>query len=78
MLQVIASKAAEHGILVLLACHRIRVTYPGKSQHAEWPGNWNGLWYDREWTEGRILRNWKMLAMRGFCDAWNVIGVDLM
>ena len=57
MLQVIVSKAAEHGILVLLACHRIRAFYndlPGeKSVHSEWPGDWDGLWYDPEWPEAR-------------------------
>mmetsp|Transcript_61590 Transcript_61590/g.102477 ORF Transcript_61590/g.102477 Transcript_61590/m.102477 type:complete len:601 (-) Transcript_61590:127-1929(-) len=77
MLQVVASKAARHGILVLLACHRIRATYPGPSLHAEWPGSWDGLWYDSTWTESRLLDNWHKLA-NYFCDAWNVIGVDLM
>ena len=81
MLQVIVSKAAEHGILVLLACHRIRAFYndlPGeKSVHSEWPGDWDGLWYDPEWSEARVLKNWAKLS-DAFCGAWNVLGADLM
>ena len=67
MLQVIVSKAAEHGILVLLACHRIRAFYndlPGeKSVHSEWPGDWDGLWYDPEWSEGTRRR-------AAWCPVW--------
>jgi len=77
VLELITSRAAEHGILVLLACHRLRVEYSGDSLHAEWPGSWDGLWYDEEWSEAKILDNWAELARR-FCAAWNVIGVDLM
>mmetsp|Transcript_34602 Transcript_34602/g.76054 ORF Transcript_34602/g.76054 Transcript_34602/m.76054 type:complete len:653 (-) Transcript_34602:916-2874(-) len=78
MLQVVSSKAAEHGILILLACHRLRMQYPGQSLHAEWPGDWDGLWFDNYWTENRIIGNWQKLAERGLCAAWNVVAVDLM
>ena len=47
-----------NGILVLLACHRLRVEYSGDSLHAEWPDSWAGLWYDAEWSAAKILDNW--------------------
>ncbi len=79
MLNALSSKAAEHGLLVLLACHRIRVQYPGPSLHSEWPGDWDGLWYERhEWPESRILANWGRLANSGLCSQWNVVAADLM
>ena len=62
--------AIGFGILVLLACHRIRAFYndlPGeKSVHSEWPGDWDGLWYDPEWSEARVLKNWAKLS-DAFC-----------
>ena len=58
VLELITSRAAEHGILVLLACHRLRVEYSGDSLHAEWPDSWDGLWYDEEWSAAKILDNW--------------------
>ena len=86
-LEVITSKAAQHGLLVLLACHRIRAHYGGKSLHSEWPGNWDGLWFEQAssdddddltgWTEDAILDSWRVLSER-FCNSWNVLGVDLM
>lgn len=67
--------AASRGMLVVLACQRIRRSYgPG---HADWPGSWDGLWYDDEYTEDRVIGLWTSLA-RELCAEWNVVGVDLM
>ena len=44
VLELVVSRAAAHGLLVLLACHRIKVKYTGPSLHAEWPGDWDGLY----------------------------------
>ena len=77
MLETIVKKAAEHNIVVLLAAHRIHSHYPGQSLHAEWPGNWDGLWFDGQYPESRILQSWGKLAAV-LCDQWNVLGADLM
>ena len=45
MLQHITRAAAKRGILVLLACHRLRRFY-SDGIHAEWPSGWDGWWHD--------------------------------
>lgn len=79
MLLAIARKAAQHDILVLLACHRIRNGYPDD----KWPGKWNGRWTDKDWMSQRVFSAWMILTSR-FCpkepDAtlWNVMGADVL
>ena len=75
MLQAVTNQAAEHGILVLLACHRVRAGYPDD----DWPGTWNGYWADDDYTPLRIFAIWNALAKR-LCaeEHWNVVGVDLL
>ena len=74
MVQAIARRAAERGILLLLANHQVRNGYPD-----DWPGKWDGTWFDDEFDEERVLQIWTQLA-ESFCtDAhWNVMGVDIM
>ena len=62
----LAEVAAEHGILVMLACHRLRPS--------AWPGD--GKWFDRVITEEYVKLSWDKLAER-LCDKWNVFAVDL-
>ena len=47
MLREVVRKAADKGILVMLACHRIRRFY-SDGIHAEWPSGWDGWWYDNK------------------------------
>eukprot|EP00967_Tisochrysis_lutea_P078963 scaffold107831_cov28-Tisochrysis_lutea.AAC.1 len=61
-----ARAAAPHGLLVLVAAHRL-------SPDA-WPGD--GLWYDDEISEDQVKQDWAKLA-RTLCGQWNVVGVDL-
>ena len=58
--------AAEHGILVMMACHRLTPN--------AWPGN--GKWYDARITEERVRQSWEKIANR-LCRQWNVFAVDL-
>lgn len=62
----LAQAAAEHGILLLLACQRLRPK--------SWPGN--GLWFDEVVTEDKVRASWALLAQH-LCSSWNVFGVDL-
>jgi endoglucanase len=62
----LAQEAARHGILILLACHRL--------SPKAWPGE--GLWYDKEIQEENVLDSWEFIAA-ALCGQWNVIGVDL-
>ena len=50
MFAIIAREAARRGILVMVACHRIK--------HDAWPGA--GLWYDERlgWPVSRVKRSW--------------------
>ena len=68
MFQVLARAAAKYGILVMMACHRIRP--------AAWPGL--GLWYDPSGpiTLDRVLVSWDAVAA-ALCGEWNVFAVDL-
>lgn len=79
MLHVLVEEAAAHGTLVILACHRIRRQYATERNniHAEWPGSWDGLWYDRLFDEARVQQLWGTVGAE-FCGSWNVIGTDLM
>lgn len=53
--------AADYGILVMIACHRLNPT--------AWPGD--GLWYDDTVTEIKVLHSWAKVAGR-LCGQWNV------
>ena len=61
-----AEVASDHGILVLMACHRLN---PGA-----WPGE--GHWYDAVTTEERVKESWTAIS-RKLCGYWNVFAVDL-
>lgn len=67
MFKKIAEVAAEHGILVMMAAHRLGP--------ADWPGN--GLWYNGQITEARVRESWSKLAQAMCHDSWNVFAVDL-
>lgn len=71
--------AASNGLLVVLACSRIKRSYGkmGDSSSAEWPAAWDGLWYDRDFSELRLQGLWEDLAGL-FCGEDNIAGVDLM
>lgn len=63
----LAQAAAKHGILVLMACHRL-------SPDA-WPGK--GRWYDDDTVnELLVLQSWRKIASK-LCSQWNVAFVDL-
>ena len=61
----LAQEAAEHGVLVMTAAHRL-------SPDA-WPGK--GLWYDNHITEAFVLQSWNRIADK-LCGQWNVFAVD--
>ena len=67
MFKKIAEVAAEHGILVLMAAHRLGPN--------DWPGN--GLWYNDVIDEDRVKQSWTQLAQAMCHDSWNVFAVDL-
>ena len=62
----LATVAADHGILVMMACHRLTPS--------AWPGD--GLWYDAEITEAKVKQSWTKIAEK-LCSQWNVFAVDL-
>ena len=68
MFLVLAREAAARGILVMVACHRIK--------HDAWPGA--GLWYDESlgFPEARVLESWTKLA-GALCGQWNIFAADL-
>ena len=66
MFEMLAEEAGRRGLLVLMAAHRLRPD--------AWPGN--GLWYDDEMDEARVLESWAAVA-RSLCSLWPVFAVDL-
>ena len=62
----LASVAAEYGVLVMMACHRLNPK--------AWPGE--GKWYDAVTTEARVMQSWDRVAAK-LCSHWNVFAVDL-
>eukprot|EP00965_Chrysotila_dentata_P197437 6178182-Pleurochrysis_carterae.AAC.5 len=63
----LAQKATEHGLLVMMACHRLGPN--------EWPGK--GLWYDdAKVTEAQVIKSWTILA-KALCKIPAVFAVDL-
>jgi endoglucanase len=67
MFAAIAERAASRGILVAMACHRLRPD--------AWPGN--GLWYDEYYlNEESVMRSWELVA-EALCKQWNVFAADL-
>ena len=77
MLLQVTRIAAKRGILVLLACHRLRRFY-SDGIHAEWPTGWDGWWFDNKANLGmdRVESLWGEMA-RLFCGEWNVFAADL-
>ena len=67
MFKKIAEVAAEHGILILMAAHRLGPT--------DWPGN--GLWYNAIITEEKVKESWTKISEAMCHDSWNVFAVDL-
>ena len=74
MVQAIARRAAERGILLVLVNHQLRNGYPD-----DWPGKWDGRLFDDEFSERRVLQIWTQMT-ESFCTDthWNIIGVDIM
>ncbi|KAL1510621.1 hypothetical protein AB1Y20_006922 [Prymnesium parvum] len=68
MFAKLAAEAAKRGILIMIACHRIR----GDA----WPGA--GLWYDPSlgFSEEVVKQSWGKLAAV-LCEHWNVFAADL-
>jgi aryl-phospho-beta-D-glucosidase BglC (GH1 family) len=68
MFHIIAREAASRGILIMLACHRIKAD--------AWPGK--GLWYDDSigFPESRVKESWSAIA-KLLCSQWNVFAADL-
>ena len=66
MFKVLAHRAGQHGLIVLITCHRLTPT--------AWPGN--GLWYSKEISEAKVLESWGKMAS-ALCDQWNVFASDL-
>ncbi len=62
----LAQAAAEQGILIMMAAHRL--------DRRAWPGD--GLWYDQRITEQMVMDSWSAVAAR-LCGQWNVFAVDL-
>ena len=66
MFDKIAEVAEEHGILILMAAHRLGPT--------DWPGN--GLWYNEATSEENVKQSWELLANK-LCGRWTVFAADL-
>lgn len=71
-LQLVITEASKRGILILLACHRLRRSY-SDGIHAEWPSGWDGWWYDDKagLSLNKVEDLWEEMAHL-FCDEWNV------
>ena len=63
MFAALAKAAAARGILIMLACHRVK--------HDAWPGL--GLWHDASlgYPVERVLESWGMMASQ-LCGQWNI------
>lgn len=74
MLQHVVHEAGKRGILILLACHRLKRFY-SDGIHAEWPSGWDGWWYDNAagLPFDKVMNLWGDMA-RIFCIEWNVVG----
>ena len=55
----LAEVAAEHGILIMMAAHRLTPK--------AWPGG--GLWYDATITEEKVMLSWDKLLHK-LCRQW--------
>ena len=66
MFRKLAEEAAERGILVLMAAHRLTPD--------AWPGD--GFWYSEEVPESKVLESWAKVSAE-LCSQWNVFGADL-
>ena len=71
-LRAVVRAAAARNILVLLACHRLRRSYPTQSlTRLEWPGSWDGYWFDKEagMPMGSVIGFWEEISAN-FCGEW--------
>jgi len=77
MLLQVTRAAAQKGIMVMLACHRLRRFY-SDGLHAEWPSGWDGWWFDNKvgLPEQRVSDLWKDIAGY-YCHEWNVFAADI-
>ena len=68
MLLHITRAAAQKGIMVMLACHRLRRFY-SDGIHAEWPSGWDGWWFDNRAGLGfqRVEQLWTEIS-RYYCN----------
>ena len=68
MFLVLAQEAAQRGLLIMIACHRVK--------HDAWPGA--GLWYDDTLgiTETVVKDSWTRMASV-LCQQWNIVAADL-
>ena len=73
-LRFVIREAAKRGILILLACHRLRRFY-ADGDHAEWPRGWDGWWFDDQHglPMAKVQSLWGEMATI-FCSEWNVFG----
>lgn len=77
MLLQVTRAAAQKGIMVMLACHRLRRFY-SDGIHAEWPSGWDGWWFDNKagLPVQRVSELWTNIA-RYYCREWNVFAADI-
>lgn len=68
MFASLARAAARRGIIILLACHRVK--------HDAWPGA--GLWHDAAlgYPIDKVLESWGSMASK-LCGVWNIFAADL-
>lgn len=68
MFLALSRAAAKRGILIMVACHRVK--------HDAWPGA--GLWYDDAlgFSEAKVMESWALMAS-ALCAQWNVFAADL-
>ena len=77
VLQYIIHEAGKRGILILLACHRLKRFY-SDGIHAEWPSGWDGWWFDDKagLSFKQVQSLWGEMA-NTFCLQWNVFGAGM-
>ena len=77
MLLQVTRAAKQKGIMVMLACHRLRRFY-SDGIHAEWPSGWDGWWFDNKagLSMPRVEQLWTEIS-RYYCQEWNVFAADI-
>jgi hypothetical protein len=76
-LRHVTREAGRRGMLILLACHRLRRSY-SDGIHAEWPTGWDGWWFDDKagLPMAKVEYLWGEMAHL-FCNEWNVFGAGM-